>query len=198
MNWLWVRVKSMHWASKLFSVAFLLHAGVYVAYAYQLKHIEMPAFNDLYRVEGKLVLVKRGRDWLTGIERPDGTRELFTCALPAVEKRNFCFLKDIVEVYKLDAKPDVILWWYPMSAPLEDRVYRHIFQVQLKNHSKPLGFKRTYEGRVIDEFSYSYNPKGLEFHKTHGVRGKLGMALLSLLMVLFVFLWEAYKYSARE
>lgn len=198
LNWLWVRFKAMHWASKLFSAVFLLQAGVYAVQAYQLEHLEMPAFDDLHRVEGKLVLVKQGRDWLTGIEHPDGTRELFTCALPGVGNKNLCFMKDVIDMHRLDAKPDAVLWWYPLTTPLEDRVYRHIFQVQLKNQSKPLSFKRTYDGRVVDEFSYSYTPERLDFQKTHGVRGKLGMVLLYACGVVFVFMWESYKSRMRE
>jgi len=197
LNWLWVRIKVMHWAAKLASVAFLLHAGVFLAQAYQLKHLKAPAFNELHRTEGKLVLVKKGRDWLTGIEHPDGSRELFTCALPATGNKNFCFMRSLIDTYKLDAKPEVILWWYPITAPLEDRVYRHIFQVQLKNESRPLSFKRTYDGKVFDEVSYSYEQARRGFDNTQGIRGKLGMALLYAFGVLFLFLWESYKYSMK-
>jgi hypothetical protein len=152
LKWFWVRALAMHWASKLFCLVFLVQAGVYLAQAYQLKYLRIPAFDELRRTEGKLILVK------------------------------------------LDTKPEVILWWYPMTVPLEDRIYPYIFQVQLKNENRPLG-----SGSRID---YSYaekaKPTGLPSLKTKGVRGKLGMALLYILGFIFLFLWESYKYSARD
>ncbi len=195
MNWLWVRIKAMHWAAKLFSVVFLVQAGVYLAQAYQLKHLKIPAFSELRRVEGKLILVKKGRDWLTGVEHPDGTRELFTCQGPG-DRTKFCFMSDVVQKYKLDTKPEVALWWYPMTAPLEDGIYPFIFQIQMRGSSQPFAYTLSYGRRI--EYSYKASIDGVTYDKTHGVRGKLGMAILYVLGVLFLFMWESYKYSMRE
>lgn len=191
LNWLWVRVKAMHWAAKLFSVVFLVQAGVYLAQAYQITHLKVPAFNELRRVEGKLILVKQRRDWLTGVEHPDGSRELFTCQWPGGRKTKFCFMRKTVEKFKLDTMPEVILWWYPMTAPLEDRIYPYIFQMQMKNENQPFRYPISL-GRM-HEFSYKeYTPTSTD------VRGKYGMAILYALGVVFLFMWESYKYSTRK
>lgn len=194
LKWFWVRALAMHWASKLFCLVFLVQAGVYLAQAYQLKYLRIPAFDELRRTEGKLILVKQGEGWLTGVEHPDGSKELFNCQWPGLGMNKLCFMKPVIDKFKLDTKPEVILWWYPMTVPLEDRIYPYIFQVQLKNENRPLG-----SGSRID---YSYaekaKPTGLPSLKTKGVRGKLGMALLYILGFIFLFLWESYKYSARD
>lgn len=196
MSWILARVKAMHWATKIFSVVFLVQAGIYLAQAYQLKHLSVPSFSELRRAEGKLILVKQGRDWLTGVEHPDGSRELFTCQRPGSGLSKFCFLSDVVMKYKLDTKPEVILWWYPMTAPLEDKTYPYIFQVQLLKDSQPLSVKRKY-GKPI-AYSYKDSSSGFNFEKTHGVRGKIGMAGLYVLGLVFLFIWESYKYSTRK
>lgn len=196
MNWLWGRIKAMHWASKIFSIVFLVQAGVYLVHAYQLKHLQIPAFSELRRVEGKLILVKQRRDWLTGVEHPDGSMELFTCQPPGSGLRKLCFMSDVIEKYKLDAKPEVILWWYPLTAPLDGNVYPFIFQVQLLKESKPLSIKRKYGNPI----SYSFEDRSNQFNflKTQGVRGEFGMAILYVLGVIFLFIWESHKHSVRE
>lgn len=191
LKWVWVRIKAMHWAAKLLSVVFLMHAGVLLAQAYQLRHLKVPTFDELRRAEGKLILVRQGRDWLTGIEHADGTKELFTCALPGVSKKNLCFMDVIIEKYGLDRKPEVILWWYPLAAPLEDRVYRYIFQVQLAGQSKPLGY-----GNRIN-YSFEGAPQSFKNLSTKVVKRKIGLAMAYVFGIVFIFLWESYKYSTK-
>lgn len=180
----------MHWAAKLFSVVFLLHTGVLLAQAYQLKHLRVPAFNELHRAEGKLVLIKKDRDWLTGVEHPDGSQEFFTCATPGAGTRNLCFMDVEINKYKLNLKPEVIIWWYPMTTPLEDRIYRRIFQFQLSADDKPLGYGTRNER--------SYAKASFHFLRTHGIRMNIGMALLYALGVVFLFVWESYKYTRTK
>jgi hypothetical protein len=196
LNWFWVRLKAMHWAAKLFSVVFLLHAAVYLAQAYQLTYLKIPAFNELRRAEGKLILVKKGRDWLTGVEHTDGSEELFTCQRPGTGLGKFCFTSDVVNKFKLDTKPEVTIWWYPISTPLEDKIYPYIFQIQLKGENEPFGFARRNWKRV--EYSYQANIDAISLSRSQGVRGKIGMAILYAFGVLFLFLWQSFKYSTRE
>ena len=186
----------MHWAAQVFSVVFLVQAGVYLAQAYQLKHLRFPAFSELRRAEGKLILVKQGRDWLTGVEHPDGSKELFTCQRPGSGLKKFCFMRDVVEKYKLDAKPSVVIFWYPMTAPLENKIYPYIFQIQLWGENKPFGFSRRNWKRV--EYSYQSEADAFAIEKNNGPSRKIGMAILYALGVVFLFLWEAFKYSTRE
>lgn len=192
LNWIWVRIKAMHWAAKLFSAAFLLHAGVYLVQAYQLKHLQVPPFSELRKVEGKLILVKQGREWLTGVEKPDGSKELFTCQLPGVGGNKLCFMDIVINKYKLDTKPDVIIWWYPMTAPLEDKIYPYIFQVQLGSEQTPLGL-----GTRLD-FSYDAKITGFQVLSSEGPRGKVGMSLLYVFGVVLLVVWESFKYSTRK
>jgi len=195
MNWFWDRLKAMHWAAKLFSVVFLLHAGVLLAQAYQLKHLKVPAFSELRLAEGKLIFVKQGKDWLTGVAHQDGTRELFSCQLPGGDKRKSCFFKDVREKYKLENEPKVVIWWYPIKVPLEDKIYPYIFQIQLGDSAKPFSYKFT-DGREI-VFSYSAR-SDFAFEKTHGIRTKVGLAIMYVFGVVVVFLWESFKYSTRR
>jgi hypothetical protein len=94
--WLWVRIKAMHWAAKLVSAILIVHACVLLAQAYQLKHLVALGFDHLNHVQGKLVLVKKGRNWLTGVEYPNGSTELYSCRLPGVNSADFCFMSDVV------------------------------------------------------------------------------------------------------
>ena len=108
-EWVWVHLKAMHWTAKLFSVVFFVHACVLLTYAYQLSRMVVPEFDELHRAEGKLVLVKSGRDWLTGIEHPDGSRELFSCQRPGSGGDKLCFMDVVIKKYELDTKPDTVI-----------------------------------------------------------------------------------------
>lgn len=175
----------MHWVSKLFVVVFLVHAGVLLTEVYQLVNIQWPSFGDLITAEGNLILERKGRDQITGIQFADGNKAYFSCRLPGSQYQ-YCFSRTVVEKYGLDHTPKATIWWYPIEVPLSGDIDRYVFQIQLARDKKPL----LSGGGKDSEFSYGYDYRGdRERFIGSRIERKTALAAAYVLGSLLLIIW---------
>jgi hypothetical protein len=187
-------IKAMRWGSKVIIPLFLLHAVLYFIYAYQLRHLEVPSFASLNYVEGQLIFEKKNRYTWIGIERDDGSREIFSCALPNVKYQSCITAKEVQEL-GLDTKPLASIWWTNLDIPLERQRYRYPMQVQLVSEHEPVRF--SLKNGFVRDFSYEGRKASIE-RRADDFDWQVGMGLAYFGGIALLLFFEWIRFSRME
>lgn len=182
-------LREIHWTYKFTGVVFFLHACFYVLEKYQLMSMQLPAYSQLQRAEGRLVFRKVGNDWLTGVEDADGNAHLFGCQLPGVHRSKYCFLSHVVKNYGLNERPHAVVLWHPVQVPFESHQYRYIFEIQLHGEGGPFAYQ-SISGKTT-AFSYSRSIQRIDkAQKNQSAYGMMLMSMASMVIVLVLGFWK--------
>jgi hypothetical protein len=184
-------IKAMRWGSKVIIPLFLLHAVLYFIYAYQLKSLEVPSFEELEHVEGRLIFERKNRHSWIGVERDDGTREVFACSLPNF-KNLTCVTPREAKLFGLDDEPRATIWWKTLDVPFESKRYRYPMQIKLAREKDPLKF--VLENGFVRDYSYGGRKASIE-RVVHDYHWEFFMGLAYLCFLALIAFVEWIRFS---
>jgi hypothetical protein len=156
--------------------------------------LEVPSFASLNYVEGQLIFEKKNRYTWIGIERDDGSRELFSCMLPNYKDQS-CITSREAKKYKLDHAPRAAIWWKNLAVPFEPGLYRYPLQVKLILEDEPVTF--VLRNGYVRDFSYE-GRKAILVGASERYVSEVGMGLAYLGGIAFILFFEWIRFSRME